>query len=121
LPLRYNSKVVKVFLQLFVLLQGSLRPGFRAHRRWSVLLVHPYASLSGCRDYQSSFAPPKCHPAQYFAHFGHPAMVIRPILTGAYTAMAEQLGLSRQQFDDLVDCRLDGEGLAALYEESGIP
>ncbi len=83
--------------------------------------MHPYVPLSGCRDYQSSFAPPKCHPAQYFAHFGHPAMVIRPILTGAYTAMAEQLGLSRQQFDDLVDCRLDGEGLAALYEESGIP
>lgn len=34
--------------------------------------------------------------------------------------MAEQLGLSRQQFDDLVDCRLDGQELAALYEESGI-
>jgi len=34
--------------------------------------------------------------------------------------MAEQLDLSRQQFDDLVDCRLDGQGLAALYEESGL-
>ena len=29
---------------------------------------------------------------------------------------AEQLALSRKQFDDLVDCRLDGEGLAALCQ-----
>ncbi len=34
--------------------------------------------------------------------------------------MAEQIDLSRQQFDDLVDCRPDGQELAALYEESGI-
>jgi len=31
--------------------------------------------------------------------------------------MAEQLNLSRQQFLDLVDCKLDGPGLIAVYEE----
>ncbi len=34
--------------------------------------------------------------------------------------MAEQLHLSRQQLDDLVDCRLDEQGLLAHYEEAGI-
>jgi len=34
--------------------------------------------------------------------------------------MAEQLSLSRQQFDDLVDCSLGGSELTALYEEKGI-
>jgi len=31
--------------------------------------------------------------------------------------MAEQLNLSRQQFLDLIDCRLDESGLIAIYGE----
>jgi len=31
--------------------------------------------------------------------------------------MAEQLNLSRQQFLDLIDCRLDEPGLIAIYKE----
>jgi len=31
--------------------------------------------------------------------------------------MAEQLNLSRQQFLDLIDCRLDEAGLIAVYKE----
>ncbi|WP_301664878.1 hypothetical protein [Methanoculleus frigidifontis] len=34
--------------------------------------------------------------------------------------MAEQLHLSRQQLDDLVDCRLDEQGLLARSEEAGV-
>jgi len=34
--------------------------------------------------------------------------------------MAEQLSLSRRQFDDLVDCPLGGHELVALYEDKGV-
>ncbi|MDN7025680.1 hypothetical protein FGU65_12425 [Methanoculleus sp. FWC-SCC1] len=34
--------------------------------------------------------------------------------------MAEQLHLSRQQLDDLVDCRLGEQGLLARSEEAGV-
>jgi hypothetical protein len=34
--------------------------------------------------------------------------------------MAEQLSLSRQQFENLVDCSLGERELIALYEEKGI-
>jgi hypothetical protein len=34
--------------------------------------------------------------------------------------MAEQLSLSRLQFDDLIDCQLDESDLIVLYEEKGI-
>jgi hypothetical protein len=33
--------------------------------------------------------------------------------------MAEQLSLSRQQFNDLIDCPLGEDELVALYEEKG--
>ena len=33
------------------------------------------------------------------------------------SCMAEQLNLSRQQFLDLIDCKLDEPGLIAIYEE----
>ena len=34
--------------------------------------------------------------------------------------MAEQISLSRKQFDDLIDCSLGESELIALYEDNGI-